>query len=140
MADVVRTGLTHTPQGLVPASEARRNITGMGFRFETGVITVTAQADRVRVTADRLVLYSGTHVHNPPGSEFDIGTPAVTADGMSLDVPITVTPLQPLTLVLEPLAATVQDRTEVAAAVLDRTGLSVTVQDRTALAVTVEDA
>lgn len=130
MADVTRSSLAYALGQTRWERYTRANQAGgMGFRFETGILTVAAMADRVRVTADRLILYSGAHSHNPPGSEFDIGTPATTADGLSLDVPIAVTALPPVVEVVEPLAATVADRTALDATVLDLTHLTVLVED-----------
>lgn len=69
----------------------RANTGGMGFRYETGVITVTAYEDRVDVTTDRLIVYNGSHAHNAPNAPFDIGTPELTADELTLQIPIVPT-------------------------------------------------
>lgn len=64
---------------------------GMGARFETGVITVTAHPDRVDVTADRLINYSGVFTPNAPHAPFDIAAPTVDVSqtGRTLSIPVT---------------------------------------------------
>lgn len=79
-------------RSLRPLSEnpGLRTPGGIGMRFDTGVIVVTAHTDRVDVTADRLIVYGGAFTTNPGGTPFDVTLPTVSLDGRTLQIPIGV--------------------------------------------------
>jgi hypothetical protein len=54
------------------------------------VVAVDATAPKINVSFDRPVAYNGTHSNVPGGTPYDIGTPALALDTLSVDIPITV--------------------------------------------------
>lgn len=92
-ATLISDALGYTDQGSVPFPIELSKQGGMGFQFEGGIITVNATSPKINVSFDRPMTYNGAVSHVPGGTPYDVGSPALTADAMSLDIPITVNPV-----------------------------------------------